>query len=157
MLSIPKTSPTKYVSSIVALNIHSDNGTGDWHTSDVLWTPDSIAEDVFIVGDGQRTNTIPLVGITGVSDKSDVLEKMGFLSLRAPVYAADHARACFDLIYQTVIIKNNINFVRLDDWFPSFEDKKSVYNLLELAEPKLTLEQRERLESWKIKNPLEVR
>lgn len=36
MLHIPPTEPDRYVSSIVALNVHSPNGTGDWHSAKAL-------------------------------------------------------------------------------------------------------------------------
>lgn len=36
MLHIPPTEPDRYVSSIVALNVHSPNGTGDWHSAEPL-------------------------------------------------------------------------------------------------------------------------
>ena len=36
MLLIPPTQTNRYVSSLVALNIHSPNGTGDWHSAAAL-------------------------------------------------------------------------------------------------------------------------
>ena len=47
----------------------------------------------------------------------------------------------------------SIGRVILDDWFPSDEDKLSVYQLLDQIEPHLTEQERENLMRWKHKTP----
>ena len=42
----------------------------------------------------------------------------------------------------------------LDDWFPAPEDKRAVYALIQAAEPYLNHQQKERLATWKQKNPI---
>ncbi|CRY90754.1 hypothetical protein, partial [Neisseria meningitidis serogroup B] len=44
--------------------------------------------------------------------------------------------------------------VILDDWFPSDEDKQSVYDLLNQIEPHLNTQEWENLQLWKRKNPI---
>lgn len=50
MLEIPITTFQYYVSSIVALNILSPVGTGDWHSADAL-SKNAFPEDFYIYGD----------------------------------------------------------------------------------------------------------
>ncbi len=45
----------------------------------------------------------------------------------------------------------SIGRVILDDWFPSDEDKLSVYQLVDQIEPHLTEQERENLMRWKHK------
>ncbi|MCI5764649.1 MAG: hypothetical protein MR034_09505 [Actinobacillus porcinus] len=66
---------------------------------------------------------------------------------------ADHPRACVDYLYTAVLQTGSIGRVILDDWFPSDEDKLSVYQLLDQIEPHLTEQERENLMRWKHKNP----
>jgi len=42
----------------------------------------------------------------------------------------------------------------LDEWFPSIEDKKRVYELIDIMENKLSQRELEILEAWKKKNPI---
>ena len=78
MLYIPPTSKDIYVSSKVALNIHSPDDTGDWHSSVYLDNDRDDRQELFIFGTGQRYNTNSLLGSTGVIDGTDRLNKMGY-------------------------------------------------------------------------------
>ncbi|BDR28531.1 hypothetical protein VN0031_13560 [Helicobacter pylori] len=42
----------------------------------------------------------------------------------------------------------------LDEWFPSIEDKESVYALIEVMKPKLNKQERENLDKWIARNPI---
>ncbi|CAM5211160.1 hypothetical protein OURE66S_02699 [Oligella ureolytica] len=53
MLKIPSTSPMQYISSIVALNIHSPEGTGDWHSASSL-SENAFPLDLYFYGDEQK-------------------------------------------------------------------------------------------------------
>lgn len=57
MLHIPPTEPDRYVSSIVALNVHSSNGTGDWHSAAAL-NDDAYPQDFYIYGKDQTRSTL---------------------------------------------------------------------------------------------------
>lgn len=53
MLYIPQTHPEHYVSSIVALNVHSQNGTDDWHRAKAL-NDDAYPQDFYIYSESQK-------------------------------------------------------------------------------------------------------
>ena len=57
MLYIPQTHPKRYVSSIVALNVHSPNGTGDWHSAAAL-NDDAYPQDFYIYGETKKETRI---------------------------------------------------------------------------------------------------
>lgn len=153
MLKIPITTPEYYVSSIVALNILSPDGTGDWHSADAL-SKNAFPEDFYIYGKNQKHDTFHLLGDIGVFDGTHRLQEMGYYPKNIPVWIADHPRACVDYLYTSVIQTGSIGEVILDEWFPSLEDKESVYKLIDIMEEKLTNEELENLKRWKEKNPL---
>lgn len=154
MLYIPKTSPTCYVSSIVALNIYSPNGTGDWHSAATLNDDAYPSTDLYIYGDNQKYSTLHLLGNIGVIDGTERLNSMGYYPENTPVWIADHPRACVDYLYTAVLQTGSIGRVMLDEWFPSIEDKQSVYELVNQMEPFLNTLEFENLKLWKIKNPI---
>ena len=151
-LTIPPTSVETYVSDIVALNIHSPQGTGDWHTAATLAA--DFPHTLFIYGNNQPHNTNHLLGDTGVIDGTERLHNMGYRYQNEPVFIADHPRACFDMLYTTSLQNGILNNIVLDDWFPALEDKQAVYNLILQAEPKLNESEKARLQQWKKMNPL---
>uniref|UniRef100_E6PIT4 Uncharacterized protein n=1 Tax=mine drainage metagenome TaxID=410659 RepID=E6PIT4_9ZZZZ len=54
-LVIPRTIRFRYLSGIVALNILSEDGTGDWHPH-ILSEPLLDAPATFLAGEGEATN-----------------------------------------------------------------------------------------------------
>ena len=150
MLYIPQTHSKRYVSSIVALNVHSPNGTGDWHSAAAL-NDDAYPQDFYIYGENQKRNTNHLLGNLGVIDGTKRLNEMGYYPKNYPVWLADHPRACVDYLYTAVLQTGSIGRVILDDWFPNDEDKQSVYDLLNQIEPHLTEQEWENLQLWKRK------
>ncbi|GAA8915021.1 hypothetical protein HpEKA44_03830 [Helicobacter pylori] len=66
MLYIPPTSKEVYVSSIVALNIHSPQGTGDWHSSYALMENAFDDIGVYIYGEKMATHKIRSLRAEGV-------------------------------------------------------------------------------------------
>lgn len=62
---------------------------------------------------------------------------MGYFPENTPVWIADHPRACVDYLYYAVLKTGTIGRVILEEWFPSDEDKKSVYALINKIEPNL--------------------
>ena len=153
MLYIPKTSPTCYVSSIVALNIYSPNGTGDWHSAATLNDDAYPSTDLYIYGNEQASDVYKRQD-TGVIDGTQRLNEMGYFPENTPVWIADHPRACVDYLYTAVLQTGSIGRVMLDEWFPSIEDKESVYDLINRMEPFLNSLEFENLQLWKIKNPI---
>lgn len=53
-----------------------------------------------------------------------------------------------------VLKTGSLGRVMLDEWFPSIEDKKSVYALIEVMKPKLNKQERENLDKWIARNPI---
>ncbi|HHK5571278.1 TPA: hypothetical protein ACQUH5_002133 [Neisseria lactamica] len=153
MLHIPPTEPDRYVSSIVALNVHSPNGTGDWHSAAAL-NDDAYPQDFYIYGKDQTRSTSHLLGNVGVIDGTNRFNEMGYYPENSPVWLADHPRACVDYLYTAVLQTGSIGEVMLDEWFPSSEDKQSVYDLLNQIEPHLNPKEWENLQLWKRKNPI---
>ncbi|MBS0040622.1 hypothetical protein KEM39_10975 [Neisseria sp. Marseille-Q1983] len=153
MLHIPPTEPNRYVSSIVALNVHSPNGTGDWHSAAAL-NDDAYPQDFYIYGKDQTRSTLHLLGNVGVIDGTNRFNEMGYYPENSPVWLADHPRACVDYLYTAVLQTGSIGEVMLDDWFPSSEDKQSVYDLLNQIEPHLNPKEWVNLQLWKRKNPI---
>lgn len=155
MLFIPPTSPKCYISSIVALNIHSPNGTGDWHSAASLHD-DAFTLDFFVYGTGQKKNTNPMLGSLGVIDGTVRLNEMGYYPENSPVWIADHPRACVDYLYTAVLQTGSLGEVMLDEWFPSIQDKQAVYLLIDQMEQsgKLKPEEDRFLQLWKHRNPI---
>lgn len=153
MIQIPKTSPQNYLSALVALNIHSPEDTGDWHSCSTLGDKNYPLKH-YLFGDGQPCNTNHLLGSIGVIDGTHRLNKMGYFPENTPIWIADHPRACVDYLYYIVIQTGVLGCVMLDEWFPAIEDKERVYKLLDIIEPKLNNQEREILQRWKQRNPI---
>jgi hypothetical protein len=150
-LSIPKTSPTRYLSGIVALNILSDRGTGDWH-QDIFTQPPSTPPRSFIIEKGTDVDPIGLLGTNGIYDASGMLDAMHVPHPDGPVYAASHARAIADLVLSAVLRGESPDFVGLDDWMPRDEDKSEVLCLLDEAAQHLELQHVDPIEAWVERN-----
>ena len=173
-LNIPPTSPTHYVSAMIALNVHSPKDTGDWHSGGLFHLNDGYTQELYIYGVGQKYNTHHLLGDVGIIDGTSRFNEMGFEPQNCPVWLADHPRACVDYLYTAVLHpdwllenykkyekdqyeylqKMSIRRITLNDWFPSIDDKKSVYHLIDIMESHLTKPELENLQIWKMENPL---
>lgn len=79
---------------------------------------------------------------------------MGYYLENTPVWIADHPRACVDYLFISVLQSGELGYVMLDEWFSSIEDKKRVYELIDIMENKLSQRELEILEAWKKKNPI---
>ena len=114
---------------------------------------DAFPEDFYIYGEGQKKNTNDLLGRDGIIDGTARLNRMGYFPENAPVWIADHPRACVDLLYTTVLQNGILGMVMLEEWFPAPKDKQAVYRLLDKMEPHLSSSEKENLTLWKKKNP----
>jgi hypothetical protein len=127
------TTPERYVSGTVALNIVAKEPTGDWHVETAFFRPRRTSPRCFVVGRGCEVDTTPLLGALGVDDRSATLHRMGVPNVPKRLYAADHARAIADLVLVAVMRDQSPAFVVLDDWMPRPQDKRRVVDLLRLA------------------------
>lgn len=114
----------------------------------------SYPQDFYIYGKDQTRSTLHLLGNVGVIDGTNRFNEMGYYPENIPVWLADHPRACVDYLYTAVLQTGSIGRVILDDWFPSDEDKQSVYDLLNQIEPHLNTQEWGNLQLWKRKNPI---
>ena len=72
--------------------------------------------------------------------------------LYCPLEATSFKRCA---VHYAVLKTGTIGRVILEEWFPSDEDKQSVYNLINKMEPNLNQQEWENLQLWKQKNPIE--
>lgn len=173
-LNIPPTSPTRYVSAKIALNVINPQDTGDWHSCGIININHGYEPELYIYGIGQKYNTHHLLGEIGVIDGTSRFISMGYEPQNCPVWLADHPRACVDYLYTAALhpswlldnvgkyTKDEFEYLRrrstrrviLDEWFPSVEDKESVYQLIDIMEQHLTQDELEILQIWKMDNPI---
>ena len=145
-MDFPETSRTHYITGITALNIPSDEGTGDWHILDTLGNPQR-----FQLAGLNFLSTHEVFGDEGIFECAQVLEKYGAFGVPkdCPVYAANHYRAVADMIWNALEKKWQWHgAIIADDWFPAPEDKKKLRDILTRGLPSLTPEQRASVEAW---------
>lgn len=155
-LNLPETHIQCYISGIPALNIISPEGTGDWHSSSALAAIHGghYPTKNYLFGDGQYYSTNHLLGTKGVIDGKSRLDSMGYPTAHEQVWIADHPRACVDYLYITVLQSGVTNLLMLDDWFPSYEDKCRVYDLINIIAARLSDQKQEVLKKWMQNNLL---
>lgn len=146
--TIPPTSPTRYLSGRPALNLISEDGTGDWHFVETFGRDRVITGRFAIVGEGCETNTNAYLGNAGIYDCTALLDELGIPHESTPAFAADHARAITDLVLAESLLGRSADFAILDDWMPQPESKQKVYNLLSIAKPQLPAAARSAVEAW---------
>lgn len=150
-------SKTHYISGQKALNICDfEHHTGDWHTL-AAWGSDEIEVKRFtLMGNGEKYNTNPYLGDSGIIDVTDILRRMGKKPIAPIVWAANHARAAADMLICNALdgfdIRQNhylsLTVKDLDDWFSTPQDKERVYSLLEQALPKLPTYAQDAILAW---------
>jgi hypothetical protein len=146
---IPETSPTCYISGIVALNSPCDAGTGDWHEDSVFLTPRVRIPRSFIIALGQEFDPSALLGEVGIYDASHALDNLGVKHPPGPVFAASHTRAIADMVLVSVLRGESTAHVsQLDDWLHTAAEMQEVVSIVELSIPKLSPEQAQSLEPW---------
>lgn len=101
---IPPSSPRRYVSFNLALNIREEGeDTGDWHEP-VAFFRDAGTSDadrtVELAGEGYPVDTTPVLADRGVRDVTHILLEKGVIGPDDPaVFASNHLRAIADLAY----------------------------------------------------------
>jgi hypothetical protein len=134
----PATSLTKYLTGKTALNIPSEEGTGDWHFIETFTHPEN-----FSIAKESSVDTSYYFGNEGIFDCASVLVRRGLgKGVEAPVYAANHYRAICDLILDKVSKFGDClkDVLSLDDWFPEDKEKRRVVAFMEKAHSPLMRE-----------------
>lgn len=119
-----KTTPTYYLSGMAALNIPSPEGTGDWHMLGAFNEKNIkpiqfIADELFI----------QIFETDEIEDKSDIANEYGIHHI-APLYCATHYRAIADMAIKSFLSGRNANYIDVDDWLDTDEQKQKVFTLL---------------------------
>ena len=101
---IPPSSPRRYVSFNLALNIReAGEDTGDWHETAAFWRAADLSDadrTVELAGEGCPVDTTPMLADRGVRDVTDVLVAKKVRTPDDPaVFAANHLRAIADLAW----------------------------------------------------------
>lgn len=151
-ITIPTTSPMRYLGGMAALNLPSPTGTGDWHMEQTFFRPREKRSRSFISGVGCPTDTTPMLGDAGVFECTSLLNDLKIPHAAGSVYAASHARAIVDLVLAAVLRGESPDFVRLDDWMPRDADKQEVFDLLSIAFKQLCSEHQQKVLAWQNKN-----
>ncbi|OOS24808.1 hypothetical protein B0681_06680 [Moraxella porci DSM 25326] len=152
-------SPSLYISGKRALNIiDSQNQTGDWHSYDAWYRPNACVGLYQVVGKGCQLDTTPYLGDLGVFHANElVYNKMGLPNFGDTVYCATHARAIADLViaeafftppFRGTSLFRTMSLFDFDDFMGMPEDKQKVYDLLQIAIPKLPKAQSDHVSEW---------
>lgn len=147
-ITLPATSRLCYLGGKAALNLPSPTGTGDWHMEQTFFRQREKRSRSFISGVGCLTDTTSMLGDAGVYDCTATLDELGIPHESEVAYAANHARACADLVLASVMRGVSPDFVALDDWMPRDSDKQQVFDLLGMALGHLTAEQKDKVLGW---------
>jgi len=150
--AIPATTPQRYLSGMAALNLPSPEGTGDWHLIETFFKPRQKQPRLFIAGNGCPGDTNGLLGDAGIYECSALLASLNIPHADGPAFAANHTRAIADLVLVSVLEGGTPDFVQLDDWMPRDIDKVSVFELLDIAQPKLNADQQGKVLRWRTAN-----
>ena len=149
MIPVTSLHPLRYIGGMAALNLPSPTGTGDWHFVQTFERERQHRSRSFISGAGCLTDTSGLLGDAGIYEATELLRTLGIKFEGGTAYAANHARACADLVLAAVMRSLSPDFVRLDDWMPRESDKRAVYDLIDRALPRMDAMQAEVVRVWR--------
>lgn len=148
-IDFPETSPTRYLTGMVALNIPAPENTGgDWHFWGTFQSP-SFPNNIGLAGEGLEWNTNPIFGDYGIHECSDILRSRGIsIPDGVQVFSANHYRAILDMLYHSVSKGQAPRHLAIDDWLDTEEQKKDFFRLLEQLIPKFSPSEKELGSSW---------
>ncbi|BAS68389.1 hypothetical protein [Bathymodiolus septemdierum thioautotrophic gill symbiont] len=116
------TSLESYLTARTALNIASDEMTGDWHFYDYfLHKPNKY----FV----ENINNTPW-GSKGVIEVSSILKQYGVSPSSNKIYAANHYRAIADMFLDRIRQKHSFTslFYSVDDWLNTTKEKQKLHD-----------------------------
>ena len=145
----PETSPTRYLTGMVALNIPAPEKTGgDWHFWGIFDSP-CFPDNLTLAGEGLEWNTNALFGGFGIHECSDSLRCWGIsIPHGTRVYSANHYRAIFDMLYRSVSKGQVPRHLAISDWLDTDEHKKTFFRLLDQFLPKFSSSEKDLVSSW---------
>lgn len=149
MITIPTTTPQRYITSTAALNIPAPEGTmGDWRFNWLVFNDDTM---LHLGGDGSEfVNTNPIYGNYGIHECSEELKERGVKNVPEKVYSANHYRATLDLLYKK--LQKNLLIepypIWVKDWFGREEQCLFLFEKALDMMPFLNAQQQESLSRW---------
>lgn len=119
------TTRLNYLSGRTALNIPSDEMTGDWNFYNYFL---SKPHEYFI----EITKNNPF-GSHGIIEVSNTLKKSG-VEANNKIYSANHYRAIADMFLNRIKQKHSFTslFYSVDDWLNTKDQKKELFTYLKL-------------------------
>ncbi|KXJ54118.1 MAG: hypothetical protein AXW15_08670 [Neptuniibacter sp. Phe_28] len=150
---IPYTTKRRYLTGLAALNLPSNEGTGDWHFIETFKGSHGRNPGPFFVAGDNYADTYSVFGSEGIEDQTKSLEEAGVIS-NTKLFAANHYRAMADMIFQRLHDGNGIDSYVVDDWFPEKKNKRKLASMLDKLEPVLRTDQMRDLRAWRSKNDL---
>lgn len=146
---MPETSPTRYLTGMVALNIPSPEGTGgDWHFWGIFDSP-RFPDNLTLAGEGLEWNTNLVFGNYGIHECSDILRSRGvFIPEGVYVFSANHYRAILDMLYDSIEKGQVPQYLAIDDWLDTEEQKKEFFRILDRFLSNFSPSEKELVSSW---------
>ncbi len=149
-INLPKTTPTRYLTAMTALNIPAPEGTtGDWHFEESFFGRKSILPKFFVAGENDTLNTNTIFGDFGIYECSDILRAKGIvLAQNEKVYAANHNRAILDMLYRALKNKEYPHHIAIDDWIDIKEQRKQLIDKIKQFKDFLEVDEWMMLMTW---------
>lgn len=145
MLSIPPTSPERYLTGFEALNIPLADGTAaDWRFHEVFVACEGPAH---VAGAGYPPTSV-FFGGYGIRECGDQLRKMGRADVLGPVWAADHVRAILDLVAKSVMERRLPDHVPADDLLDREADRAELRRKVAEFRAKVSDDVRNLIDRW---------
>ncbi|GAW87319.1 conserved hypothetical protein [Bathymodiolus platifrons methanotrophic gill symbiont] len=150
--TLPETNTKYYLTAITALNIYSEDGTGDWHFSENFLENESFIPRKTVAG-VDTCSTNEYLGDKGVFNCYQTLLESGVQPSTKNVFSADHYRAIADMVFDSITKGHEIEgSIILDDWLPEQHEKEKLYLLINSFKSAVTEKQWQKIEVWKMKS-----
>ena len=145
MLSIPPTSPDRYVTGFAALNIPLADGTAaDWHFVATFIESASTAR---VAGLNSPSASVVFGGY-GVHECGRELRACGHVGTDGEVWAADFVRAILDLVHNSVAEGRRPDHVDVDDLLDRESDRRELAARLADLKRAMPEDARSLIERW---------
>lgn len=147
-LDLKRVSREHYITGKAAINFpHPESTTGGWHFLSYFDRDSGVAK-VSLAGI-HYPDTTDFFGDAGVIDVTDELAMRGWSEDGKRLFMADHYRAAADMAMKWVLSDSKHCNVEVADWFPSYETKQRLFEILNSGRPKLLdPDKLQKMEAW---------
>lgn len=133
-IKIPITSPENYITGITALNIISEEGTGDWHSIETFYESFGREPAPLLIAGIHTASSTQWLGEGDLFDSTTYFKERGVQSsANQPIWTANHYRAITDMVINLTKHEASLHLARylqFDEWFGLLTEKQRAYNLL---------------------------